>query len=84
MDLVAILNEPISGNYGPRCNVGLLLARLDKTDPKAAAALRQVLGLPMDEYPATVLSRRLKDAGHGVSPFTIQRHRRGECACTRV
>ena len=32
-------------------------------------------------FPATIISRRLTDAGWDLSAQIIQRHRRGECKC---
>ena len=83
MGLAEQLLAPSDMRKGSRCAVAAVLIDLDKTDPKGAEALRAVLAMSQEQMPSTVIERRLRAAEHVVSATSIQRHRRGACACQR-
>lgn len=61
---------------GPPCAISVILDRLADPD---AESLRDALG--NGEIAHTVIYRVLTDNGFNLSINTVQRHRRGECAC---
>lgn len=63
---------------GPPCTVSLLLADLGKDDH---AALVDALAHPT--LTTAAISRALLREGHRINAATLQRHRKGECACAR-
>lgn len=83
MGLAEQLLAPSDMRRGSRCSVAATLIQLDKADPKVAEALRAVLAMPQEQMPSTVIERRLENTEYALSASTIQRHRRGACACQR-
>lgn len=64
---------------GPRCTVAIALATLPRdvvADLRAAMADAAVT--------SSGISRALAKLGHSLSPYTLQRHRRGECGCGKT
>ena len=66
-----LLLEP--GSHGPTCGVKTLL----DTHPDGLEIETAI----NSGYPATSLSRVLARRGISLKYLTIQRHRRGDCAC---
>lgn len=81
MGLADDLLAPVPTQGGGACHVAAVLAQLDADDPEAAEALRTVIALPMTVMPATVIERRLADAGYDLGKTSVQRHRRKDCKC---
>lgn len=69
--------EKAASRKGPLCGIAVLLDRLDKAD---RAALLQFLA-DRDTVTTAVIHRALAAEGHRVGKNTIERHRRGDCAC---
>jgi hypothetical protein len=61
---------------GPVCRMSIIIGKLDKPDRDALADV-----LLNDLIPSTVIARRLSKAGHPIPGESLQRHRRGVCAC---
>lgn len=61
---------------GPKCGIARLMHILDYED---ANELQTWLDNPL--YEGTQISEALRNAGHRVSAFTVNRHVRGDCAC---
>lgn len=62
---------------GPSCSVGVLISRIDEADQATLASW-------FDD--ATKQSTDISDALNAefdvsLSPYTVQRHRRGDCRC---
>lgn len=70
---------PKRGIQGPRCHTWLLLESLPEDERAALAAAL----LPDSGWTASALAALLRDEGHVLSKSSIDRHRRGECACPR-
>lgn len=70
---------PKRGQQGPRCHTWLLLDSLPDDEREALAAALQ----PDSGWTASALSLLLREEGHHLSKSSIDRHRRGECACPR-
>ena len=70
---------PKRGRQGPRCHTWLLLESLVDDEREALAAAL----LPDSGWTSSSLSSLLRDEGHSLSKSSIDRHRRGECACPR-
>ena len=67
-----------SYRVGPQCAIKRIAGALT---PAEHADLSKALELGL---PAAAISRALIARGHKVKPETINRHRRGECACDRT
>lgn len=61
---------------GPKCRVALLRANLDKKD---LAVLEDALASAGVSTSAIVTA--LRSEGHDIARSSIERHRRGDCAC---
>lgn len=61
---------------GPPCAISVILGRLADSD---ATSLREALA--DSDIAHTTIYRVLIDNGFSLSINTVQRHRRGECAC---
>lgn len=59
---------------GPECDVRKLLKQLS---PEEQQLVRETL--EDTKVPGSVLAKWLRSEGYHLSPYTIQRHRRGEC-----
>lgn len=73
-------SEAAKGRNHVQCRVGLALGVMsakDRADVEAALADATI--------PGTVINRVLRDAGYELDAgaFSVQRHRRGACACSR-
>lgn len=72
--------EAAKGRNHVQCRVGAALAMMsekDRADVEAALADATI--------PSTVINRVLRDEGYELDPRaeSVQRHRRGDCACAR-
>lgn len=64
---------------GPVCSVGILIDDLSPEDSKELQ-----LAFEDRSIPGTAILRALKARGHiKFTDHTIQRHRRGECSCSK-
>lgn len=61
------------------CGVAAVLAQLEETDPDRAEALRAALGT--EHIKGSAVSRVVGGWGYRLPQGTVQRHRRGVCAC---
>ena len=75
--------ETVSGPRGPRCGVQIAIGRLEAKDQaKLKEALRRVKDTPEHRrIKNTEIAKWLKDHGVPLSPMSVSRHRRQECAC---
>lgn len=67
------------------CKVGVLLTT-DKLNEKEKQQLSTILNVPMDDprrVPNSTLGKVLREEGHDISNSSVDRHRRGDCSCTR-
>lgn len=80
MGLAERLNEyPKQFPKGPKCYVWIVLESFQGADREALEAALE----PNSGWTATALLTPLRDEGHNLSKSSIERHRRGECACPR-
>lgn len=75
MTLAAALQQHKPTRKGPRCTMCELASELDKRDHAALTA-----ALADESFTHAAISRALKAEGHRISPITVGRHRKGECA----
>ena len=61
---------------GPPCSMAAIIAALDTAD---LAALNHALNNP--GATSAAITRALQMEGHKVTVFTLNRHRKGGCAC---
>lgn len=62
---------------GHPCGVASILARLDPPD-------RDELTVALaSDFKGSAIAKALASRGHRISGYTIQRHRRNECRCSR-
>lgn len=71
--------EKAAARKGPPCTFAGIFDRLDKAD---AEALRSYLA--DGSVTTTVILRALQAEGFSVGQNTVQRHRKGICACGRA
>ena len=64
---------------GPPCSVSLLLEDLNDEDRAAV-----IEAMADAKIPSTAIDRALLKEGYRVGSHSLQRHRRGECACEPV
>jgi hypothetical protein len=67
------------------CKVGILLST-DALNPKDREQLATILAVPMENpkrVPNSILAKVLREEGHDISNSAVDRHRRGDCSCTR-
>lgn len=76
LNLGAQLQAAKTIRKGPPCAISVILGRLADSD---AASLREALS--NGDIAHTTIYRVLTDNGFNLSINTVQRHRRGECAC---
>ncbi len=69
--------EKAASRKGPLCGVAVVESRLDPDD---LAALREFLA-DRDNVTTAAITRALASDGHRIGKNTVERHRRGECAC---
>jgi hypothetical protein len=69
--------EKAASRKGPPCGMAVVESRLDPDD---LAALHEFLA-DRDNVTTAAIYRALAGDGHSVGKNTIERHRRGECAC---
>lgn len=69
--------EHAASRKGPLCGMSVIESRLDADD---LAALREYLE-DRDNVTTAAIHRALLTGGHRVGKNTLERHRRGECAC---
>jgi hypothetical protein len=74
----ALAAEKATATKGPPCGMAVILARLT---PEDSAALQAYLA--DQQITTTIILRALTTEGHKVGQNTVQRHRRGICACPR-
>jgi hypothetical protein len=67
------------------CKIGVLLTT-DALSPKDREQLAVILEVPMHDpkrVPNSILAKVLREEGHDISNSSVDRHRRGDCSCTR-
>lgn len=75
-----IKTEAAKSRNQTQCKMGVAFAQMS---PKDRADVEEAL--EDATIPATVINRVLRDAGYDLDPKgeSVQRHRRGDCACPR-
>ncbi len=66
----------LAGDKGPTCQMGVALAALS---PEDRAGVVDAMADPL--VTGTGIARWLAKRGIRIRPFTVQRHRRGDCQC---
>ena len=80
MSLAAALDaEKAAARKGPPCTFAGIFDKLDKADADALTAY-----LADGSVTTTVILRALQAEGYSVGQNTVQRHRKGICACGRT
>lgn len=79
MDLANALKDIPAIDAGPSCTVAATLKALPDKDAEALRA-----ALEDERWRASDLSRVLATEGIHLSGYTLSRHRRGICKCSRL
>lgn len=81
MSLDDLLVATVRPRKGPPCTIATLY---DTMPADKAAVLRELLARHHSQTPGTTIARTVQAEGYHVSHETVQRHRRGDCACPKA
>lgn len=85
MSLSDKLTKAASEAESSACKLGILLVA-DKLSPKEKQQLISILEVPMSDprrVPNSTLGKVLREEGYDISNSSVDRHRRGDCSCSR-
>ncbi len=80
------LSSAKSSSSAKLCKIGNLLINpeLSAADKKNLESVLEALPGTAGHVPNTTLGRILREEGYDISNSAVDRHRRRDCACTRV